>query len=90
MAHQLKATGDTKVLNTTVDHACLLLMLEKHSQVAAILEGPCIDSVVSDLKNQVGTLAQQVAVLSSVKPQPSSVRQQRSMMHCFSVGAWAT
>ena len=68
VARQLRATGDTKVLSTTVDRARLLLTLDDHKHVAAVTEGPDKDTVVSELKSQVDTLTEQVAVLTTRFP----------------------
>ena len=70
IARQLRATGDTKELDATVDKARLLLTLDSHnSYVATIAEDPSSNPLVHELKTQVDALTQQVAALTPVSPQ---------------------
>ena len=66
VSRQLRATGETKTLVTTVERARLLLTINSEHQAAAISEKP---SEIELLREQLATLTEQVAALSTL---PSS------------------
>ena len=67
ISRQLWASGETKELDKVVDRARLLMATNEHSQVAIITDRCEGDPVMKELKEQVATLTEQVAALTTRK-----------------------
>ena len=67
ISQQLRASGETKELDKVVDRARLLMAINDHSQVATITDHCEGDPVMKELKDQVATLTEQVAALTTRK-----------------------
>ena len=74
MSRQLRATGETKTLVTTVERAQLLLTINSKHQEAAISEKP---SEIELLREQLATLTEQVAALSTLPSSRSAGDRER-------------
>ena len=72
ISRQLRASGDTKDLDTVVQRAKVLMTVSEHEQVAALTTMSTTPSEVEQLKTQITQLTEQVAALTtrqkSVKP----------------------
>ena len=72
ISRQLRASGDTKDLDTVVQRAKVLMTVSEHEQVAALTTMSTMPSEVEQLKTQITQLTEQVAALTtrqkSVKP----------------------
>ena len=84
VSSQLRATGETKSQEDTVERARLLMTISSKSAhtTAAIMSSP---TEVKELKEQIAELTQQVAALTTQKPSMFHRRQQ-VMGPCFGCG----
>ena len=80
ISRQLRATGETKKLETAVVRARLLMTIEDRSNVAAISKKGPSSSEVEMLQEQVAALTEQVATLAT---RSSGGQQQREQRRCY-------
>lgn len=82
ISKQLRATGVTNTLSETVERAKLIMVVDSHSQAAAVSTKPTSTSDIQQLQQQLTALSDQVAALSIQRPtQPQGWRV--SKKRCF-------
>ena len=82
ISKQLRATGVTNTLTEAVERAKLIMVVDHHSQTAAVSTRPTSTSDIQQLQQQLTALSEQVAALSIHRTaQPSGWREARK--RCF-------
>ena len=82
VSRQLRATGETTNLDTTVERARLLMTIDNQGHSAAVAEKPVHTSEVEVLREQVAALTEQVVTLSTASRRTANSYQQRPR-RCF-------
>ena len=75
MSRQLRAAGETKILDYTIERARPLMAIDAKEQAAVIADDK--PSEVDALREQVAALTEQIAALTA-RPKSSSTSEQRS------------
>ena len=83
VSRQLRATGETKKLESTVECARLLMTIEDCRQAASISKKEPVPSEVESLREQVAALTEQVATLSTGPICFAQDRRQQRPRRCF-------
>ena len=81
VSRQLRATGETKKLGSTIERARLLMTIEGGGQTASISRKEAVPSEVESLQEQVTALTEQVSALSTRSTRFVQDRRQQRPRH---------